>query len=230
MQPEGRYPPLECFLETLVQSRLIASSELRILLDERPGLGRNDTPILADALLAQGLVTPYQMQWLLAGEPFGLVVGNYRVLDWLGSGGMGVVYKAEHIHMKRPVALKVLSADCDGNAVFMERFTSEMQVLATLRHPNIVEAYDAGDMAVPGEPGKLLRYLVMEYVDGDDLERYVMENGPLPINAACDFIRQAANALRHAHGRGILHRDIKPSNLLIVDLAPGIASVSGNPY
>ncbi len=191
---------------------------------------QNDTPILADALLSQGVLTPYQMQWLLAGEPFGLVLGNYRVLDWLGSGGMGVVYKAEHIHMKRPVALKVLSAEGDGNTIFLERFTSEMQVLATLRHPNIVEAFDAGDVAAPAEAGRALRYLVMELVEGLDLERYVLDHGPMPIPAACDYIRQAAHGLRHAHERGILHRDIKPSNLLVMDMPPGLAPVPGATY
>ena len=125
------------------------------------------TPLCSCArLVAQGMLTNYQMQWLLAGEPFGLVLGNYRVLDWLGSGGMGVVYKAEHIHMKRPVALKVLAAEGDGNAVFLERFTSEMQALAALRHPNIVAGLRRRRGGRPREPGKVLRYLVMEYVAG----------------------------------------------------------------
>ena len=222
-----RYPPLEHFLQTLMESRLLGSPQLNAFLAERPGLHSDDTAVLADALLAQGLITNYQMRWLLAGEPFGLVLGNYRVLDWLGQGGMGVVYKAEHIHMKRPVALKVLATDCDGNAVFMERFTSEMQALAALRHPNIVEAFDAGEVEVPNEPGKALRYLVMEFVEGVDLESYVMEQGPLPINVACDYVRQAANGLRHAHERGILHRDIKPSNLLVMNMPPGLKPIPG---
>ena len=225
--PVGRYPPLERFLQTLMESRLLASQQLNTFLAERPGLRSDDTGLLAEALIAQGLVTNYQMQWLLAGEPFGLVLGNYRVLDWLGSGGMGVVYKAEHIHMKRPVALKVLAAECDGNAVFMERFTSEMQALAALRHPNIVEAFDAGEAEVPNEPGKLLRYLVMEFVEGADLERYVMDHGPLPIAVACEYVRQAANGLRHAHEHGMVHRDIKPSNLLVTNMPPGLQPVAG---
>ena len=85
-------------------------------------------------------------------------------------------------------------------------------------------------MAVPGEEGKTLRYLVMEFVEGVDLERYVMENGPLPIAVACDYVRQAAHGLRHAHERGILHRDIKPSNLLVMDLPPGLEPVPGATY
>ena len=225
--PAGRFPPLATFIQTVMESRLLGSSQLNAFLAERPGLRPEDTPVLSDALVAQGLITNYQMQWLLAGEPFGLVLGNYRVLDWLGSGGMGVVYKAEHIHMKRPVALKVLAAECDGNAVFMERFTSEMQALATLRHPNIVEAFDAGEVTVPNEPGKALRYLVMEFVEGVDLERFVMEQGPLPIAVACDYIRQAANGLRHAHENGMVHRDIKPSNLLVTNMPLDLRPIPG---
>ena len=204
--------------------------QLKGFLAERPGLRAEDTSLVADALVAQGLLTDYQMQWLLAGEPFGLVLGNYRVLDWLGSGGMGVVYKAEHTHMKRPVALKVLAAEIESNAVFLERFTSEMQALATLRHPNIVEAFDAGEVVVPSEPGKSLRYLVMEFVQGVDLERFVTDHGPLPIAVACDYIRQAANGLHHAHERGMVHRDVKPSNLLVTDIPGDHKSVSGAPW
>jgi response regulator RpfG family c-di-GMP phosphodiesterase len=118
--------------------------------------------------------------------------------------------------MKRTVALKVLAIDeAEAQAVFLERFTSEMQALAVLRHPNIVLAFDAGEVEVPGGEGKMLRYLVMEYVQGEDLEQYVIERGPLPVALACDFVRQAANGLRHAHEHGLIHRDIKPSNLLV---------------
>src|SRR5262249_40571343 len=150
-----------------------------------------------------------------------LTLGNYRVLDWLGAGGMGVVYKAEHIHMKQPVALKVLLTEVDGNDVFLQRFYSEMQALAVLRHPNIVLAFAAGEVEVPDERNKMLRYLVMEYVPGQDLEQYVLDKGALPIPAACDYIRQAASGLRHAHEHGLIHRDIKPSNLLVTGLAGG---------
>jgi putative two-component system response regulator len=230
VRPQSRLPPLDHFLETLVESRLLDTPQLKGFLDERPGLRTQDTGVVVEALVAQGLLTNYQMQWLLAGEPFGLVIGNYRVLDWLGQGGMGVVYKAEHIHMKRPVALKVLAAEIEGNAVFLERFTSEMQALATLHHPNIVEAFDAGEVVVPSEPGKSLRYLVMEFVTGVDLERYVVDHGPLPIAVACEYIRQAANGLRHAHERGMVHRDIKPSNLLVTDMPADLKAIPGSPW
>ncbi len=227
---QGRYPPLDHFLETLVESRLLETAQLKGFLADRPGLSSQDTSVVVEALVAQGLLTDYQMQWLLAGEPFGLVIGNYRVLDWLGQGGMGVVYKAEHIHMKRPVALKVLAAEIESNAVFLERFTSEMQALATLHHPNIVEAFDAGEVAVPSEPGKSLRYLVMEFVQGVDLERHVTDHGPLPIAVACDYIRQAANGLHHANERGMVHRDVKPSNLLVTNMPADLGAASGAPW
>src|SRR5262249_13419801 len=148
-------------------------------------------------------------------QTFGLVLGNYRITDWIGSGGMGVVFKAEHVHMKRPVAVKVLLTEDEGHNAFLERFNGEMQALAGLNHPNIVLAFDAGEMDVPQRPGQVLRYLVMEYVPGQNLEQYVEDRGPLAIPAALDFIRQAACGLRHAHQHGVVHRDIKPGNLLV---------------
>src|SRR5260370_9443446 len=135
----------------------------------------------------------------MAGQTFGLVLGNYRIVDRIGAGGMGVVYKAEHIHMKRGVALKVLVTEEERDSVFLQRFSSEMQAMAVLRHPNIVLAFDAGEVNVPNEFSKVLRYLVMEFVAGKDLEQYVLEHGPLPVSAACALVRQAASGLRHAH-------------------------------
>ncbi len=209
-------PTLDEFIQGLTESRLVGEHELLPFLADRPDLGEHDAPLLAEALVAHGLINEYQSRRVLAGQTFGLVLGNYRILDRIGSGGMGVVYKAEHIHMKRTVALKVLSVDeDDARAVFLERFTSEMQALSVLRHPNIVLAFDAGEVEAPGGDGKVLRYLVMEYVQGQDLEQYVLDRGPLPIALACDFVRQAANGLRHAHEHGLIHRDIKPSNLLV---------------
>jgi response regulator RpfG family c-di-GMP phosphodiesterase/serine/threonine protein kinase len=212
--PQGT--SLEQFLQNLTESRLISEHELLPFLADRLDLGENDASLLAEALVAQGLLNEYQARRVLAGQTFGLVLGNYRILNRIGSGGMGLVYKAEHIHMKRTVALKVLAIEEEeSQAVFLERFTSEMQALAVLRHPNIVLAFDAGEVEIPGGEGEVLRYLVMEYVQGKDLEQYVLEHGALPIPLACDYIRQAANGLRHAHEHGLIHRDIKPSNLLV---------------
>jgi response regulator RpfG family c-di-GMP phosphodiesterase len=215
------YPSLEKFLYYLKESHLVGARELQMLLADYPGLTEADTPLLVEALQAYNLINDFQAKRLLAGQTFGLVMGNYRVLELIGTGGMGVVYKAEHIHMKRPVALKVLMTEDEGNAFFLQRFNTEMQALAVLRHPNIVLAFDAGALPVPGQASKVLRYLVMEYVQGQDLEQYVLANGPAPIHMACEWARQAASGLRHAHEHGMVHRDIKPSNLLVMGMSDG---------
>jgi response regulator RpfG family c-di-GMP phosphodiesterase len=184
-------------------------------LASQPGLLETDTAGVVEAFVGQGLLTEYQVSRLLSGQTFGLVLGNYRMVERLGSGGMGVVYKAEHVHMKRAVAIKVLVTKEDRNSVFLQRFYSEMQATAVLSHPNIVLAFDAGEMPVPNSADEILRYLVMEFVPGKDLEQCVLENGPLPIIEACEYVRQAASGLQHAYEHGLVHRDIKPSNLLL---------------
>ncbi len=132
---------------------------------------------------------------------------RYRVLRLLGRGGMGVVYLAEHRRMGRLVALKVINDDVWRQAGALARFQQEVRTAAQLDHPNIVAAYDA-DQA--GE----LHFLVMEYVEGQNLADYLAEKGPLPLPEACDVARQAALGLQHAHERGMVHRDVKPHNLM----------------
>jgi uncharacterized protein (TIGR03067 family) len=134
--------------------------------------------------------------------------GRYRVQELLGVGGMGAVYKAEHLLMERPVALKLISRDLTSNPAMVERFRREVKTAAKLKHPNIVMAYDA-------EQAGESHFLVMEYVEGTSLARLVTEQGPLPVRQACDYIRQAALGLQHAHERGMVHRDIKPQNLML---------------
>ena len=133
---------------------------------------------------------------------------RYRVLELLGKGGMGNVYKAEHTLMSRDVALKVINRELVQNPQAVERFRREVKSAAQLAHPNIVAAYDAeqaGDMHL----------LVMEYVQGDNLADVVKRDGPLVIAVACDYICQAAQGLQHAHQKGMVHRDIKPHNLMV---------------
>src|SRR5207249_12110517 len=138
-------------------------------LAHHPCLPDSNTLGLVEGFIRQGLLTQYQVSRLLAGQTFGLVLGNYRMVERLGCGGMGVVYKAEHVHMKRAVAIKVLVTKEDPTSVFLQRFYSEMQATAVLSHPNIVLAFDAGEMAVPNSPDEVLHYLVMEYVPGNNL-------------------------------------------------------------
>jgi hypothetical protein len=136
---------------------------------------------------------------------------RYRVLQLLGSGGMGAVYHAEHRRMERQVALKVLSAELTKRPALVERFQREVKAAAMLTHANIVTAYDA-DQA--GD----IHFLVMEFVAGLSLAQRVQQQGPLPVTEACHYVRQAALGLQHAYERGMVHRDIKPHNLM---LTPG---------
>jgi len=133
---------------------------------------------------------------------------RYRILHALGEGGMGTVFKAEHKVMGRIVALKVINRRLTARAEVVERFRTEVKAAAQLSHPNIVTAHDA-------EEAKGLHFLVMEFVEGVSLDRYVARRGPLPVQLACQFIRQAALGLQHAHEKGLVHRDIKPHNLMI---------------
>jgi serine/threonine protein kinase/WD40 repeat protein len=133
---------------------------------------------------------------------------RYRVLALLGSGGMGAVYKAEHRLMERQVALKVMARSLLGSPAMIERFRREVKAAARLSHPNIVTAHDA-------EQAGDLHLLVMECVAGVDLSHLIAERGPLPIGEACNYVRQTAAGLQHAHEQGMIHRDIKPHNLML---------------
>jgi hypothetical protein len=144
---------------------------------------------------------PVDVPAALLGHP------RYRVLGVLGSGGMGVVYKAVHRLMDRVVALKVLQRTLTERPRFVERFRQEVKALARLDHPHLVRALDAEEAAG-------LHFLVMDYVEGENLEERVRRLGPLPVAEACDCVRQAALGLQHAHENGMVHRDVKPSNLL----------------
>jgi formylglycine-generating enzyme required for sulfatase activity/serine/threonine protein kinase/WD40 repeat protein len=138
----------------------------------------------------------------------GLQLGAYRLVKKLGQGGMGLVFLAEHQRMKRLVALKVLPPSVTRYPTAVQRFQREVHALARLSHPNIVTAHDADE-------ARGLHFLVMEYVDGQDLMALVKKRGPLPVGQAIDYVAQGALGLEYAHKRGLVHRDIKPSNLLV---------------
>jgi serine/threonine protein kinase len=133
---------------------------------------------------------------------------RYWVVRELGAGGMGVVYEAMHLLMGRRVALKVINGSLVQDPAAVERFQREVRAAARLSHPNIVTAFDA-------EWAGALHFLVMEYVEGTSLQQVIAERGRLPVSEACDYVRQAALGLQHAHERGMVHRDIKPGNLLL---------------
>ncbi|MBM4076671.1 MAG: serine/threonine protein kinase, partial [Planctomycetes bacterium] len=135
------------------------------------------------------------------------VLGDYRLIERIGGGGMGDVYKAVHQRMRRFVAIKVLRSEIKSDSQFNRRFEREVRAAARLTHPNIVAALDARE-----DNG--VHYLVTEFVDGCDLDKAVKQSGPFPCDIAMDYILQAARGLEYAHRQGIVHRDIKPANLL----------------
>src|SRR5262245_19085175 len=170
----------------------------------------SDPRSLARELVQRGWLTPFQANLLLTGRGQELDFGSYVLLQRLGEGGMGQVFKARNWKLGKLVALKIIRKDRLTQASAVKRFFREIRAAAQLNHPNIVRAYDAGELH-----GAC--FMVMELVDGGvDLNRLVKEKGPLPPAQACECIRQAALALQHAHERGLVHRDIKPHNLLLV--------------
>jgi response regulator RpfG family c-di-GMP phosphodiesterase len=183
---------------------------------DRDGLFRlPDLDHLAAALTALRLLTPYQAGRVRAGAVNGLVLGNYRVLEKIGSGGMGLVFRAEHVKLRNPVAVKALFVDGGTHRRAIDRFFLEVRAVASLRHPNIVAAIDAGEEPHAGPDGGPVPYLVMEYVPGRNLDDLVAHVGPLPPARACQLAHQVADALTEAHRAGLVHRDIKPSNVLV---------------
>jgi WD40 repeat protein/serine/threonine protein kinase len=164
---------------------------------------------LAGVMVRDGLLTPFQAQMLLQGKWKGFTIaGKYRVLGYLGAGGMGTVFLCEHTIMRRRVAVKVLPDSRLKDPAGLERFHREARAAAALDDPHIVHAHDVGS------DGKI-HFLVMEYIDGRRLDKVVKKEGPLPVGRAARYIAGAACGLQHAHAAGLVHRDIKPANLLI---------------
>src|SRR5665213_982178 len=163
---------------------------------------------LARLLVRDGFLTSFQADHLLRGRRPKFLIGKYVILDRLGAGGMGAVYLCEHLQLERQVALKVLPTDQAQDPGALARFIREAQAVAALNHPNIVRAYDVD---VEGST----YFLVMEFVDGVDLQHLITKHGPLDPIRAAHYISQSAAGLQHAHQAGLVHRDIKPANLLL---------------
>ncbi|WP_146407583.1 serine/threonine protein kinase [Allorhodopirellula heiligendammensis] len=163
---------------------------------------------LASAFKRAGLLTDWHIEKLFQGKYRGFFLGKYKLLGHIGSGGMSSVYLAEHIGLNDKRAIKVLPKKRVHDASYLARFKREAQAIASLNHPNIVVAHDIDN---DGDT----HFIVMEYVDGLDLQMLVRRDGPLDFSTAADMIAQAARGLEHAHTRGVIHRDVKPANLLI---------------
>lgn len=198
------------YLENLRTSRILEDEELASALAEfqsRPAGEAATVERLSEFLQESGRLTSWQHRRLASGVTKGFFLGQYKLLRRLGAGGMGSVYLAQHTMMDRLAALKVISATQVGAAA-LQRFRRESQVVASLDHPHIVRAHDYN------RHGKY-HYLVMEYVEGVDLDRYVNKVGPLSPGQAAELTAQAADGLHFAHQSGVVHRDVKPSNLML---------------
>jgi serine/threonine-protein kinase len=170
--------------------------------------GMFDLVILLGTGLAVGVFGSHRQQVLQQQAFEAQQLGQYRLIRRLGAGGMGEVFLAEHVLLRRPCALKLIRPEQTRDAATLQRFEREVQAMATLTHPNTVEVYDYGR----SDDGTF--YYVMEYLPGLNLEQLVYRHGPLPAERAIHFLRQVCRALREAHGIGLLHRDIKPSNII----------------
>ena len=200
---------LSQFTKSLTRSGLMTADEVEAFIeslppDKKPTDGRT----LAQELVRHKKLTKFQAQAVYQGKTKGLTLGDYVVLERIGQGGMGQVFKAKHKVMDRVVALKTLPAAATNSKLAVQRFHREVKVAARLSHPNIVTAHDAGE-------SHGLHYLVMECVEGDDLGAAVKQRGRLPASKGIDYIIQAAKGLEYAHSEKVIHRDIKPSNLLL---------------
>ena len=207
MELLGRSMTLEDFALGVVASGLMTGVELaefRKNLDPKP----KDAKDLARELIRQGRLTNFQARMVYEGRTHALLLGEYEVLEKLGQGGMGMVFKARHRVMKRIVALKILPPSVIKSEKSVKRFHREAIAAAKLNHPNIVTAHDA-------RQDKGIHYLVTEFVDGSDLASILRQHGGLPISQAVDYVLQVAKGLEYAHGEGVIHRDIKPANLLL---------------
>ena len=204
-------PTAENFVDMVRRSGLLEKDQVNRLVTQLSGDGGklpDDVDAVAQAFIDAGLLTGWQRDKIFEGRYRGFFLGKYKLLDHLGSGGMSNVFLAEHVLMQRRVAIKVLPKKRVEDSSYLARFVREAQAVAALDHRNIVRAYDIDN---DGDN----HYLVMEYIDGRDLQRIVHDDGPLDYTVAADYICQAAEGLAHAHHAGLIHRDVKPANLLV---------------
>lgn len=199
----------DAFLSVLRKSQLIDESKLNEAIAALHDPATSEPKDVAQAFINMGLLTRFQVRLLLQGKWRGFfIAGKYRLLDMIGEGGMGKVYLCEHLRMQRLVALKVLPARTAEDKAARERFDREARAIASLNHPNIVQAYD-----IDSHDG--MHYIVMEFVDGVSLQALVALRGPLTMARSINYLAQAAAGLQHGHEMGLVHRDVKPANLLL---------------
>ena len=205
--PSTRAQKLAAFVAAVRASDLLPAPEMDALASAAADPDA-DAETLARGLVKRNLLTAYQARKLWKGQGPDLFLNQYVLMDKIGEGGMGEVFRATHKALGRDVALKVMRRERMANPESVKRFRREIRAAATLSHENVVMAYDADQS---GE----VHFFAMEYVDGPNLDAHVRRKGPLPVGEACDYARQVALGLQHASEKGLIHRDIKPSNLLL---------------
>ncbi|MBL8798046.1 MAG: protein kinase [Planctomycetia bacterium] len=200
---------IDDLLALVRKSGLVNDQQLNGWLERAPLALLDEGPTsVASALIRDGLLTKFQAEQLLLGKSRGFNLGPYKILERLGTGGMALVYLCENPENRGLFALKVLPTSRAQDEEFLKRFLRESRVTAALDHPNIVKTFDVG------HDGKV-HFIVMEYIAGAPLHQIVHKFGPLAVERACDYVRQAALGLQHAHENGLVHRDIKPANLIL---------------
>ncbi|QGJ71220.1 Serine/threonine-protein kinase PrkC [Planctomycetales bacterium 10988] len=198
--------------ELLLRSGLISRTDLSQVLRSLSHKKREivlDGRVLGQHLVELGKLTPWQNWHLLRGRSKGFFIGHYKMLEHVATGGMSTVYLAEHMILERRVALKVMDPRRLQDGSFLKRFYQEMKTLAKLDHPNIIRVFDCGVSKAR------FHYVVLEFIDGPELQKQVEQDGPLSYTLAANYLRQAAVGLDEIHRTGMVHRDIKPSNLLV---------------
>ena len=200
------------FVELMQRSKLVPTEKLRATLvackRDHDNQFPRDPEAVAEYVVDAGLLTQWQCRHLLAGKHKGFFLGPYKLVDHIATGGMSNVYLAEHIRLLQPRAIKIFPKRRISKSSYLARFHREAQSTASLDHPHIVRTYDFNSQ---GD----LHYMVMEYVDGQNLEAMVNESHPLGCEAVASFIAQAARGLQNAHDAGFVHRDVKPANLIV---------------
>ena len=200
---------LKVYAQRLVDSTLLGVEEVKEFVRRLPDRHAEDAiDVLAGILKQAGKLTNFQDRRVRQGHIKGLVLGNYLVLDQVGQGAGGMVFRARHRRMTRIVALKMIPPAMLQNETAGKRFHREVEAMSRVSHPNIVAAFDAGE-------DKGACFLILEFVEGYDLSEPIKKGKTLPVKDVLDYVLQAARGLAHAHAMGIVHRDIKPANLLL---------------
>jgi serine/threonine-protein kinase len=205
--------PDETFARYLLQTGMVTDAQIARARQRQGDAAQGGSPAaLADVMVSEGIITQAQrenvQQRLSAQANTVQQLGKFKLIKKLGEGGMGAVYLAEDTFAFRNVALKLLHRKFSGNRDFLARFRREAQAMARLNHANIVAAFDVAE-----ENG--YHYYVMEYCEGEPLDKRVKRERCLPVNEAIDIAIQVARGLEYAHGRNTIHRDIKPGNIFI---------------